>query len=297
MDSKKKIPYKSYLFKMCSVLVLLVSVTFCWFVFSKENTIDSLQVEVTSVVNVTISDDSKEEWDDKVIIDSALLGNVISEFSGNGDRLYSPITEKNQVVGYSINYDSLNLGTEDRQYIEIITYVKTDGPICLYLGQASTITPASNKKNEDAIAGAVRLAIMVDGYAPFIWAPNTTYHYDPETKKVDKNGTPESSFTYVYSEEKNNYLDIDQIVTIDNPNNLANGVSEDKRFVWGDLREIENYTSAVEPIFKTSTDLAEEIEVRMVIRVWVEGTDREAVKELIGGKIKMNLVFHAVDNE
>ena len=35
----------------------------------------------------------------------------------------------------------------------------------------------------------------------------------------------------------------------------------------------------------------------MVIRVWVEGTDREAVKELIGGKIKMNLVFHAVDNE
>ena len=35
----------------------------------------------------------------------------------------------------------------------------------------------------------------------------------------------------------------------------------------------------------------------MTIRIWVEGTDREAVKELIGGKFLAKFQFLAVENK
>ena len=295
MDSKKKIPYKSYLFKMCSVLVLLVSVTFCWFVFSKENTIDSLQVEVTSVVNVTISDDSKEEWDDKIEIDPSDM-TTVTEYSGNGEKLYLPIIARNEVQGYFLDTDSLNYDTMETGYIEITTYVKTDGPICFYLGENSSITPKDPNKFEDNIAGAIRVALLVEGYEPFIWVPNTTYEYDADTKTVTKNGTPEEKFYYVETLEDKQILEANELVEIENTTGET-GYANDGRFVWGDLDKIENYTSNVSPIFRTSKDLDKELEIKMVIRIWIEGTDREAVKSMIGGKFNLNLTFRVTDNK
>ena len=86
------------------------------------------------------------------------------------------------------------------------------------------------------------------------------------------------------------------MVTIENPDLLASGVSEDKRFVCGDLANISNYVTSVDPIFKTDQNLTKETIVKIVIRIWVEGTDREAVKSVIGGKFNFNLTFTVTDN-
>lgn len=302
MNTKdKKISYKYNIFKLLSVSILLVSVTFCWFIFTKDTSVDSINLEVTGVISVTISNASKEDWDNKVEIDS-ISKNVITEFSGNGEKLYMPIMKKNEVIGFRINDKSLaideeNTDTESKGFIEIVTYVKTDGPICLYLSPDSSITPVNKNLLQDNIAGAIRVGILTEENTPFIWVPNTTYEYDPLTNTVNKNGTPESEYTYVYTDSEDDRLTPENIVSIPNPELSPVGVSEDKRFVWGNLNEIEDYVSNVDPIFKTDKDLNTEKEFRMVIRVWIEGTDRETVKSLIGGKFNLNLTFLAVDNK
>lgn len=295
-QSNQKISYKYNIFKLLAVSILLVSVTFCWFIFTKDTSIDSINLEVVGTLSVTISDNSKEEWGNKLNINN--VNNVsVTEYSGNGEKLYLPIAEKYQVTGYVVDENSLNVDSEGRNYIEVVTYVKTDGPICLYLSPESKITPKNDTKLQDNIAGAVRVAVLVDDYKPFIWVPNTTYEYNSETNTVNKNGTPESSFTYAYKDSSDEYISSEDVIVIDNSALNPVGVSDDKRFVWGDLNEIDDYVNAVEPIFKTAKDLTTETEVRMVIRVWIEGNDREAVKSLVGGKFNLNLSFLAVDNK
>ena len=296
-----KIKLRSYIIKLCSILILFISVTFCWFVFTQQVSVSKLQIKTVGILNVTISNEEQKNWTDKLKVDS--LNGTVTEFSGNGKKLYSPITSNFEVVGFNLEEESLNFENDDKEFIEIVTYIKTDGPINFYLGQNSTVTPNnSNIKNEaereklDLIAGAIRVAIIVEDYKPFIWVPNTTYQYDEVTKTYIKNGTPEDKFTYVYSETNSQFLETTDVVTIDNSELLASGVSTDKRFVWGDLSNIENYLKAVEPIFSTDVNLKEEIIVKMVIRIWVEGTDREAVKSVIGGKFTFNLDFVVNEN-
>ena len=303
-----KNPYKYNMLKLLSVSILLVSVTFCWFIFTKNTSIDSISLEVTGVVNVTITNHLKEDWDNKVEIDESTSKNTITEYSGNGKRLYMPIISKKEVIGYFLDDKSLSNNSEETGYIEIVTYVKTDGPISLYLSPDSSITPYNKNKLEDNIAGAVRVAVLAEGMDPFIWVPNTTYQYDEQTGKVNKNGTPEKEYLYVYSEDHNNVvkeeltyeqkkLSTSFVETIKNDNLAAFGVSENKRFVWGNLNEFDDYTNSVDPIIVTDNELYEEKEFEMVIRIWIEGTDREAVKTLIGGKFNINLTFIAVDNK
>ncbi len=302
MDSKeKKISCKYNIFKLLSVSILLVAVSFSWFIFTKDTFVDSINLEVTGVVSVSISDVNKQDWNNKVEVDG-LSSSVITEMSGNGQKLFKPIIEKNDVKGFILNnqsltIDEMNESTIEKGYIEIVTYVKTDGPICLYLGTDSTVTPVSNSKLQDNIAGAIRVAILTEDNNPFIWAPNSCYEYDPKTNTVNKNGTPEDKYTYVYKDSDESVLTSSDIKIIDNTELSPFGVSDDKRFVWGNLNEIENYVSSVDPIFETPLDLAEEQQYQMVIRIWIEGTDREAVKSLIGGKFNINLTFLAVDNK
>ena len=304
-QQKTKIPYRSYIIKLSAMLLLFVTVTYCWFVFSKDATLNTLQVQTVGVVNVTISDVNQFNWNNKINV--GLTGKTVTEYSGNGETLYKPITSNYEVEGFYLEEDSLTYVTgneeTDKEFIELIAYVKTDGPIKFYLGQDSTVTPDnSNVKNEeekaklDLIAGALRVAIIVDDYKPFIWAPNSTYEYDATNNTYKKDGTPEEKFTYVFSEVKDQFVEKTSMVTIQNPDLLASGVSEDKRFVWGDLANISNYVTSVDPIFKTDQNLNSETVIKIVIRIWVEGTDREAVKSVIGGKFNFNLTFTVTDN-
>lgn len=302
MDSKdKKISYKYNIFKLLSVSILLVSVTFCWFIFTKDTSVDSINLEVTGTLTVTISDNEEGNWGNKIEVNNEK--NIVTEFSGDGRKLYSPIVKKNKVEGYVLNEDSIDIGSEKREYIEITTWIKTDGPICLYLSPESKITPYDDSKLQDNIAGALRVAVLVQDYNPFIWVPNTTYQYDETSNTVNKDGEAESSYSYVYNEFtslENKYLSNSEenYIIIENKEKKEAGVCDsNNRFIWGDLNKISNYLSSVDPIFKTDQSLNEEIKIKVVIRIWVEGTDREAVKSLVGGKFNINLSFLAIDNK
>ena len=295
---KKKSPYVAYLFKALTMVLLLISVTFCWFIFAKDSSVGSIDVNVTEVITVQISNSEKNVWNDKLQINSTGKMVSVTEFSGDGNKLYSPITSQFQVIGFQLNKDTLNYNQEiEKDYIEIVSYIKTDGPISLYLGPDSQILPVKDSALKDNIVGAIRVAVLVEDCDPFIWAPNATYEFDPETGKVNKEGTPESAYYYAYKNTDDEFLTPEDIVKIDNTNLLPYGVSENKRFVWGDLTKIEDYIQNVDPIFRTAKQLTQSIEIKVVVRVWIEGTDREAVRQLIGGKFKMNLTFLAKDNK
>ena len=294
MNSKKeKIPYKGYLYKAVAMILLLISVTFAWFIFAKEVNIGEIGSNVVKAGTVSITGANKENWGNKLEIEKTGEGIFTTEFSGNGENLYIPIIQKKEITGYylpSDNDEALN----SMGYIEITAYVQSNMPISFYLSPESSITPYDPKNTKDYIAGAVRVAILTDENDPFIWAPNTTYQLNGDGT-VTVMGEPESEYKYVYSSENEQFLGTEQFFKIENPDKLASGVSPDKRFVWGDLSKIEDYTNSVAPIFNTGEVVNGEIEIKIVVRIWVEGTDREAVQSMIGGRFNINLKFLATE--
>ena len=304
---KKKVNYSGYLVKFCITLMLFITVTFCWYVLTNDSSVNSLQIQTMGLVNVSISGEDQENWGNELTLQSSK--GTVTEFSGNGKTLYSPITSTFKVDGFVLDENSLLLQSHDEDgnfynkgFIEYVTYIRTDGPINFYLSPESSVTPYNNKVTNpaikdklDMIAGALRVAIIVEDSEPFVWAPNTTYQYDEVNNIYTKNGTPEDKFTYAYSPTNEQFLSPTSLITIDNSELLPAGISPNGRFVWGDLNEIKNYYSIVNPIFSTENKVSRQITLKMVIRIWVEGTDREAVRSIIGGQFKYNLHFMAFE--
>lgn len=280
----------SFIVKLVAIVFSLVTVTFSWFVFSKDGWINPFDINVTKVVNVTISDDGEHWTSDLVINEDSNNYATFTEFSGNGEKLYIPVINNKQITKY---YKPDYSSRENKEFIDFDFEVKTDGPIKFFLDPSSSIAPSSDEY-KDNIAGAVRVAFLVNNRVPVIWAPNSTYQY-VDTETFNKNGTVEESYSFVYKDGNDEFVEKDSIVTI-NTNSSESGYSSLSSngcvdFMWGDLNKISNYTGTVEPIFKTSSSVNGELIVPITIRVWVEGTDREAVAPLVGGKVKMNLKF------
>ena len=279
--------------KLIAIVFSLITVTFSWFVFSKDGWINPFDVNVVGTISVTISQDGFE-WSNKLEInkDSDDYGRF-TEFSGNGDKMYIPIISNHTITGfYKPDYSN-----REKDYIEIDTLIKTDGPISFYLDGDSYILPSSDSEFKDNIAGAVRVAFIVENSRPVIWAPNSLYEYvDDKTVKHGNVATVEEEYKYVYKDNNDTFIDTNNyevIKTNGSVNGYVNGTVDNsyKCFMWGDLNEINNYTDNVKPIFKVSSVGSEQVIIPMKIVVWVEGEDREAQASLIGGKIKMHLKF------
>ena len=292
MSKTKKKKNISLIVKLVSIVFSLVTVTFSWFIFSKGGWINPFDVNITNAINVTISKD-QQNWTDKLVIaDGTNSYGNFTEFSGNGIHFYTPIIQNKEITGYYLK-DFTN--QKEKPYVEIQTYIKTDGKIKLFLSPDSSILPSDEENVKDYIAGATRVAIIVQNYKPIIWAPNSTYQYN-ENGTVTNVGQVESNYYYVHENNINDeFADINDIVTINNSELKDAGYYEDENiyFMWGDLNKIEDYVNVVTPIF-TVSKVADELVVPVMIRVWVEGSDREARASLVGGKVKMNLKFKSV---
>lgn len=285
--------------KLVAIVFCLVTVTFSWFIFSKEGWINPFDVNVSKAINVVISED-QETWFDKLVVedDSSNYG-TFTEFSGDGDKLYIPIISNKTITGYY----KPDYSNRKKDYVEINTWIKSNGAIKLFLDPSSSITPSDENRFEDNIAGAVRVAFIAKKYdtgdmiqKPIIWAPNSTYEYDKDTNTVNKEGKVEPLYKYVYKSTNEKIIGTDSFIEIPT-NSQPYGISEDKNFMWGDLSKINNYTANAKPLFTISdNNSVEETIVPLTIRVWVEGEDREAVAPLISGKVKMKLKFKSESN-
>ena len=276
--------------KLVAIVFSLVTVTFSWFIFTKDGWINPFYTDVANAVNVTISSDLIN-WTDKLIISDGVedYGNF-TEFSGDGRHFYTPIIQNKNITGYYLQDHS---DDESKPYVDIQTYIKTDSNIKLFLSPESSILPSDPNNKKDYIAGAVRVAIILENSKPIIWAPNSKTQYKNNGSVAKGDGEVEDKYQYVHENSINDeFATIDDIVTIDNTSKKEYGYYEDENiyFIWGDLNRFNNYISEITPIF-TAENVVKELIVPINIRVWVEGTDREAVGSLVGGKVKMNLKF------
>jgi hypothetical protein len=289
---KKKIMFLgkniNLIIKVLSMVMVLISVTFAWHYFGKEVWVNPFETDVQKVINIYITDDLLNgEWSDKLEIKDR-MENSITEFSGNGDKLYVPVVENRQIKGY---YKPDYSSGREKDFVEIKAYIKTNGSVKFYIDPSSSVNPVDTEDKKGDIAGAVRVAILMENYKPYVWAPNTTYEYNLNTNTVNRNGIPEDKYTYVYKDSDDEFVSTEDIVTIENPDHKVAGFGgDDNRFLFGDLYQIDKYYESVPPIFET-VDTGEELIIPITIRLFVEGTDREAVSSLVGGKINLNLKF------
>ena len=293
MAKIKNASFRSLIYKLIVSFLLLIGVTTAWFITSKSTKVSTIGLDVVKTVSVSVRE-SGGSWAKELEIIKEGGGAVsITEFSGNGKKLFGPIAVNKQVVSF---YPAPDEG-EGNGYIDFTLELKSNGPVDIYLGNDSELIAEDfswnlndNGVSKNYIVAAVRMATWCvdDDSQPVIWAPNALYQYNSTTKKINTSGTVESVYQYATDETVGN---IKKMQT----NGAASGTADNGYFVWGDLASIP--IADMQPILSLEPEEGTEQIKTVRVRLWVEGTDREAVKDFIGGKFKIKLNFTAVPRE
>ena len=283
MKKKRNTKVSSIIYESIFAILALVVVSYAWFAFSNQASTTGIDLEVIGAIDISISNDGNN-WSKSTSI-SPQDKMALSELSGDGINLFYPVISNKEVQGYT---DVSEFSQTDVSYLEFKFYISSSGPVSIYYGVDCSVVPLDNSKLADNIAGAIRVACFetTGGKKPtssIVWAPNSTYQYS--NGAVNKSGTVEDMYTYATSSSTT-------LKTI-STNGAVSGVSTDKKFIWGDISE--QMIADMDPITTINTEYGKEASVELTVRIWVEGTDREAVRELLGGQFKVHLSFKAGD--
>lgn len=289
------------------LLVALIGGTLAWFYINEEVTVsygnsifceagDSLEIALVENGNTT-------GWSSSIDYSSGKFTTV--DISGDGYRLYRPseINENQQPVSLVPAISSLDNST-DYDYIELEVAFRSVSKMNVYLSDESFIAPVDpdnsgsniyGKFSRDYIAGAMRVAVIDDTGLKMLWAPNSQYQLIQNGNgtydfKSGENGdsVPESAY-YYYGEDENGNL-VQQEFSAD--------AYADKKFVVDSTGANKGYTgnsAALVSLVPESTGAHAQKTVR--IRIWFEGTDREAHQALAGGNVNVKLKFIGISKE
>jgi hypothetical protein len=174
----------------------------------------------------------------------------------------------------------------------------------VYLSDESYITPVNTqddgtnihgKFSRDYIAGAMRVAIIDDTGLKMLWAPNSSYQLIQNNNgsyalKTGEYGdsVPESDY-YYFAENEDGEL-VQQKVS---PEAYAS-----KQFVvdgTGAMKDEAGNSPTLATLIPASEGAYAQKTVK--IRIWFEGTDREAHQALAGGNVNVKLKFVGVSKE
>lgn len=311
MNKKKK----SFIILATMYLLLLAILTtsFAWFFINKDITVEygseitceagsSLQISMLEGVDEETEEEIWSEYSGYVKFDGPSA--KIEDISGDGKNLYRPTSlvtnpDTNELYPEGLTgADKINdEGFGD--YIEMEIKLRTTSTMNVYFGAGSTATPLNTSDTDrnvygnfskHYIAGAIRVAVLekdADGSEELkmIWAPNPSVQlsYNKTTAKYSliTNGAYEKYYYYKMNEETG---EVEKYaVTQDD--------YASKLFVPGSTRTTESMVNNSPILTTMSPELNELVEQRLVIRVWYEGTDREADQALSGGQVNLNLKF------
>ncbi|MCR5564516.1 MAG: hypothetical protein K6F59_01800 [Gammaproteobacteria bacterium] len=306
----RKFSVTSFLVRIFTILIIGVSASFAWF-----SNYDAARIGDGSDLKVDIDPFNSVSLNIKEI--------PVSDFtfrdeciSGDGRNFYQVVTsEYGRVIsGYQ------TLQRTSQVYAQRVFDYTFDfyayGSLSLYLGPESWVKPhyqtlegeeldnyPEYQKNRDRIAGAVRIALIrLDAndqeVSTVTWIPNSTYEYNASTGIVNENGNVESQYTYV----RNTNGDLAVFNVPLNPDGehagepSASGSDNVNGFIWGDLPDADNIGKNI-PIFTTSVLHGARTKVRVTCRIWIEGTDREAMANLMGGRFDVYFHFIIVNKD
>ena len=297
-DKAKKVLFYKNLFKLITVTIALAIVSYAWFNHSLESKMGGVTVTTYAINEIELSIDEGNTWG--MVGQLGIPPDFLFEREVTGDGVnFLRAANKNPVgdpIGFEpaiVNEDYLEFNVMFRaprtstMYLEKQSYVN---PACgtgaaNLLGPNVTRISASGDYSRDLIAGGVRIAFInntvvegefvPDNNVSLIWAPN------PNIEMVNNGGvkTPIMNSTnsqpYVYYNSQ----------SVLNPTpNLKDKISADYAI---NMTGGDPYIAFVE---------ANEVK-QITIRIWIEGTDREAVTELKGGHFVLSFSFAGFTKE
>lgn len=295
------------------LFLLIITTSFAWFFINKELEIDyaseitceagtSLEIAMLKGVN---EETQEEEWTDfSGYVKYTGTSAKIEDITGDGKNLYRPTaiaTDPETGDLYPEGFNKANKTNSEGygEFLEIEVKLRTTSTMNVLFSGNSLINPVSTSDTDrnifgrfskDYIAAASRVAVLTkedDGTEELkmIWAPNPNVelirHKSDGTYELKTDGAYENYCYYKYDSVNGEY--VKYYVTEDDYVN--------KRFILGSTKTNEFMINNSPIITKMSPEINEFVEQRLVIRVWFEGTDREADQALGGGYVKLNLKF------
>jgi len=287
--------------------LLVVSASFAWFFANNDVTVDygsTIQCEAGNSLEISV--DGGETWHTTVEFSS--VSPKIVDITGDGVNLYRPmvITEKGEPQSFVKAQKIDDNGEGD--YLEVELMLRSASSMNVYFSGDSSVTPKSTSTQQhniygnfskDFIAGAVRVAVVEKDTSgneqlKMIWAPNSRYQLTNSGGKYSfrADGTAEQNYYYYTSADN----------TMDNLNKYT--VSADqyasKQFVvdstGGNINTSGN--SPVLTVLDTKINESDPVYTKTIyIRVWFEGTDREADQALSGGWADMVFKFNGMQKQ
>lgn len=305
---------KKILFSVLSILLILAVVggAFAWFYLNESTTIDySNEITCEAGKSLEISLDGVNYYGSL----TAQIPDITTyDISGDGVNLYVPseTNEYAEPVGFKActmpatvtSTTSVETGGADIcQYVEMTLYFRSMSKMNVYLDDSSSIDPMNEDGNpslynssfsRDYCAGYTRVAFVEQAGATeslkMLWAPNPNYELSTVNGySFNKNGTPETSYKYIVCNRPGSTNDSDYVETTIGADWYA-----DKTFVVGKTGA-NTQTSGKSKCLVSLDPQNGEAQVKVIkVRIWYEGTDREAHAALSGGNINVKLKFTGI---
>lgn len=289
------------------LMIALISGTLAWFYMNEEVVVNygnSIFCEAGDSLEIALVENgSPTRWSSSIDYSAGEFNTV--DISGDGYNLYRPaeINEKQEPVGFNQAISSLDNSTAF-DYVEMEVSFRSLSKMNVYLSGESFIAPANTEDDgtniygsfsKDYIAGAMRVAVIEDSDVKMVWAPNSQYQLIKYTNgsydlKNGNNGNsiPESSYSY-FGEDDNGDIVKKDFTSDDYAN---------KKFVVDSTGTVKNHSGNSPVLVSLNPANEGDYDTKTVkIRIWFEGTDREADQALAGGNVKVKLKFAGIYKE
>ena len=299
MNKNKKL----ILFSSISIILMvaLIGGSLAWFYLNEEVSVsygNSIFCEAGDSLEISLVENgTPTRWSS--LIDYSAGQYTTVDISGDGYNLYRPaeINEEQQPISFKPAVSSLeDLNAYD--YIEMEVAFRSLSKMKVFLSEDSFIDPVNTEDNgsniygefsRDYIAGAMRVAVLEGSEVKMIWAPNSQYElvqYPNGTfgfrSGVNGNSTPETSYSYFVEGEDGEY--VEQSVSTED--------YASKKFVVDSTGAKKGYSGNSAPLLSLNPSGAGDYDQKTItIRIWFEGTDREAHQALAGGNVNVKLKF------
>ncbi|MBR6548893.1 MAG: hypothetical protein IKT68_05040 [Clostridia bacterium] len=288
MAKKKKIA-----FSVLSLILImgLVGGVFAWFYLNESTYVDfGSDIVCEAGKSLEISADGGRTWN--AMITQTGFSSETQDITGDGINLYRPtkMDDNNLPLSYeqAVVY---NKQTKKGDYVELKLKFRSTSPMDVYLSGESYISPANPTKegnifgafSRDFIAGATRVAFIENGVTKMIWAPNPNYQLTAGNDGM-------FSFNEFGQPEVYRYTDSNYQVQPYSEEDYANS-----RFVAGSTEADTAYAKKSARLFSIQPATDDYGYADLTLRIWFEGTDREASHALAGGQVKVKLKFTGID--
>jgi len=314
MNNNKGNMKKKFTISLVLYIAIIISVTvytFSWFISNQRVAVDGQKdVVISSGSKLEIMNMNAEEgvWGNEIVLNTDQNA-VCPDITGNGLDFYYPTylvdgdTPNMEDVG---SYRKLTESNSSQYMVTLRIKFRTAEEISVYLGQNSYVKPKNTEYtgedsrksafgdfSADYIAGCSRVAFVEvqDGVEVLktVWIPNDTYQldYEEDTDNALFYASGLREETYGYHTVENNTV----VAKTYSSDDYANA-----SVMVGSKNLATEATSSVAPMANNSAPLltfsGESVEEKeLIIRMWFEGTDREADKALAGGQVLYNFRF------